>query len=237
MKTPYEERKHREALSWAKGLEKRGPIIQRKSKRIQTTINNWVPERVHKVVSGSVKQMIELSLTSSHYIYPIEVDEGWTLKEREEQVGARLKYYKRTAALEGAGTGAGGIALGLADFPLLLSIKMKFLFDTARLYGFSVERYEERMFVLHVFMLAFSSDEKREEILHRVLNWEDEKETIKEVDWKTLQLEYRDSIDFVKMLQLVPGFGAVVGAWANTKLMEQLAETAQNAYRLRLMGY
>ncbi|GGD23965.1 EcsC family protein [Pontibacillus salipaludis] len=237
MRTPYEERKYQEALRFVKGMEKRSSIVQRKSKVIQTTMNNWVPERIHKVVSGSVKQMIELSLTGSHYIYPIQVKDAWTLKEREEQVEERLKYYKRTAALEGAGTGAGGIVLGVADFPLLLSIKMKFLFDTARIYGFSVEEYEERLFVLHVFMLAFSSDEKRKEVLRRVLNWSNEKETIKDVDWKTLQLEYRDSIDFVKMLQLIPGFGAFVGAWANTKLLEQLAETAQNAYRLRLMGY
>ena len=32
----------------------------------------------------------------------------------------------KIAAAEGAGTGAGGILLGLADFPLLLGIKIKF---------------------------------------------------------------------------------------------------------------
>ena len=32
----------------------------------------------------------------------------------------------KIAAAEGAGTGAGGILLGLADFPLLLTIKIKF---------------------------------------------------------------------------------------------------------------
>jgi hypothetical protein len=39
----------------------------------------------------------------------------------------KLNFYKKAAAASGAGTGAGGILLGLADFPLLLSLKMKFL--------------------------------------------------------------------------------------------------------------
>ena len=32
-----------------------------------------------------------------------------------------------------------------------------------------------------------------------------------QVDWQQLQQEYRDTIDFRKMLQLVPGIGAIVG--------------------------
>ncbi len=61
----------------------------------------------------------------------------------------------KIAAAEGAGTGAGGILLGLADFPLLLTIKIKFLFDAATLYGFDTSKQEERLFILHVFQLAF----------------------------------------------------------------------------------
>ena len=51
----------------------------------------------------------------------------------------------KIAAAEGAGTGAGGILLGLADFPLLLTIKIKFLFDAATLYGFDTSKQEERL--------------------------------------------------------------------------------------------
>jgi hypothetical protein len=36
------------------------------------------------------------------------------------------------------------------------------------------------------------------------------------------------------MLQLVPGIGAVVGAYANYQLMDKLGKTAINAYRLRV---
>ncbi len=73
----------------------------------------------------------------------------------------KMDEYKKIAAAEGAGTGAGGILLGLADFPLLLGIKIKFLFDAATLYGFDTSDKEERLFILHVFQLAFSSDDHR----------------------------------------------------------------------------
>lgn len=232
---PYEKEALQDAKRWVKQMEKRSSLLQRTSKKMQTAVNERIPDRIHAVVTDSIKRMIELSLTSSQYIYPIEVNPEWTLKEREEVVEERLTQYKRTAALEGAGTGAGGIFLGMADLPLLLSIKMKFLFDVGRIYGYDVRKYEERMFLLHLFILAFSSDEKRQGVLNTVVNWEDNKEAWREVDWKTLQLEYRDSIDFAKLLQLIPGLGAIVGAVANFRFLEKLGETAMNGYRLRIL--
>ncbi|MNH47586.1 EcsC protein family protein [compost metagenome] len=56
------------------------------------------------------------------------------------------------------------------------------------------------------------------------------------MDWETFQKEYRDAIDFRKMLQMVPGIGAVAGAWANYSILEELGETAMNAYRLRRLN-
>jgi len=53
--------------------------------------------------------------------------------------------------------------------------------------------------------------------------------------WREFQQEYRDYIDIAKLLQLVPGIGAVVGANANSKLMDKLGVTAMNAYRMRIM--
>src|SRR5690606_34483057 len=130
--------------------------------------------------------------------------------------------YRKTAVIEGAGTGAGGILLGIADFPLLLSIKMKFLFEAAAVYGFDTSEYEERLFILHVFQLAFSSDEKRKETFYIIEDWEEQKKSLVDMDWRVFQQEYRDYIDLVKMFQLIPGIGAVVGAYANYNLLDQL---------------
>lgn len=79
----------------------------------------------------------------------------------------------------------------------------------------------------------------RQNVFKRVLNWEEYQKdlpaSIDKFDWRTFQLEYRDYIDLAKMLQLVPGIGAFVGAYANYKLMDKLGETAMNGYRMRLL--
>lgn len=163
-----------------------------------------------------------------------------SLEERERLVMKKLDFYKKTSAASGAGTGAGGFVLGMADFPILLSLKMKFLFDTAGLYGFDVKDYKERLYILYIFQIAFSSQGRVNKLHRKMLNWDD---YIKELpndlnsfDWRTFQQEYRDYMDIAKMLQIVPVIGAAVGAYANYKLMNKLGETAINAYRLRVFS-
>lgn len=58
---------------------------------------------------------------------------------------------------------------------------------------------------------------------------------INQFDWVSFQREYRDYIDLAKLLQLVPGIGAVVGLYENNKLMNKLGETSIQSYRMRLL--
>jgi hypothetical protein len=69
--------------------------------------------------------------------------------------------YRTTAAVEGGVAGAGGIWLAMADFPALIAIKIKLLFDLAGVYGHPVSRFSERLYLLHIFQLAFSSAARR----------------------------------------------------------------------------
>ncbi|MYL18386.1 EcsC family protein [Halobacillus litoralis] len=230
----YEQKVKKEAVRWSRSLDKRSALLQRTSKPFQQRINNRIPGRIHKLMTESVRSMIEAALTTSEYLRPVAV-EDWTWEERERKVKELLKQYKRTASLEGAGTGAGGIWLGLADFPLLLSIQMKFLFYAAQVCGMNIHSYENRVYLMHVFMLAYSSDEVRKQTKEKVMNWKDVPIEEKIVDWKTLQMEYRDTLDIVKLLQIVPGIGAVVGFVANGRLLEQLGETALQSFRLRFL--
>ncbi len=86
------------------------------------------------------------------------------LANRETLVEEKINFYRTTAAAEGGITGAGGLLLGLADFPLLIGIKLKLLFEIAALYGYPVEDYKERLYILHIFQLAFSSQQQRREV-------------------------------------------------------------------------
>jgi hypothetical protein len=87
--------------------------------------------------------------------------------------------------------------------------------------------------------LAFFSQKHRNKVYAFIADWENQKELlpddINQFDWRTFQLEYRDHIDLPKLLQLIPGIGAVVGAYINHKLTNRLGNTAMNAYRMRIL--
>ncbi|WP_026574461.1 EcsC family protein [Bacillus sp. UNC438CL73TsuS30] len=231
----YELKIYDEVTDWKYKITKRSGMVSRFSKKAQEKVNGLIPEKVHQVMTESIKAMVKTTLFGSQMTTNKNQAVGLNLEERDELMRKKTAAFQKTALIEGAGTGAGGILLGLADFPLLLTIKMKFLFEAASIYGFNTNEYEERLFILHVFQLAFSSDEVRRETLKNIENWEERKQVLIEMDWRKFQQEYRDYIDFAKMLQLVPGIGAFVGAYANNNLLKHLGETAMNAYRLRIL--
>ncbi len=208
------------------------------TKSVQKKINRVIPEKFHEVVTEAIKAMVKAVLFGSEYTTSKPL-KNMALMEREVLIKKKFNYYKGSAVASGAGTGAGGFLLGLADFPILLSIKMKFLFSVASLYGFSVKDYKERLFILHVFQLAFSNADKRVETYQIITHWDEYTdklpENIEDFNWREFQQEYRDYIDLAKMLQMIPGFGAIFGAFANFRLMDKLHKTAINCYRLRML--
>lgn len=220
-------------------MQQRPSLMSRASKKVQDKLNSYIPERVHRAITVAIQKMIEGVLFGSRFISPKPI-QGQSLFERENLVDNRVQMYRNTAVTEGAVTGAGGILLGLADFPLLLGIKMKMLYDIAAHYGYNLRDYRERVYLLHIFQLAFSSQRHRNQIYKKIENWEQIHdslpEKVEEFDWRTFQQEYRDYIDLAKLAQLIPVIGAAVGAIANYKLINQLAATAKNAYRMRYFG-
>nr|WP_259546206.1 EcsC family protein [Heyndrickxia oleronia] len=228
-----EQRMKSEVEIWKRKMMKKSGMMNRITKKAQDKINGLIPEKAHKVITESIKKMVQATLFGSEYLTKPKETYNLSLEEKETLIKDSLNKFRKTAVVEGAGTGAGGLILGLADFPLLLSIKMKFLFEVASIHGYDVKAYEERLFILYVFQLAFSSDEHKKNVLETISHWDEVKSELVDVDWQVLQQEYRDYIDFVKMLQLVPGIGAIVGAYANYNLLDQLGETAINAYRIR----
>src|SRR5690625_1888534 len=232
----YEMKAYEEVQAWRLKVMKRSGIFNKLSKKAQNKMNSYIPEKVHQIITDSMKHMVKATLVGSEWTTKKQVETIEGLYEQEELLKEKHNAYRKTAVIEGAGTGAGGILLGAVDFPLLLSIKMRFLFEAAAVYGYDTTKYEERLFLLHIFQLAFSSEDKRRETLFIVENWEERKDRLVDMDWRVFQQEYRDHIDLIKMLQLIPGFGAIVGAYANYNLMDQLAETAMNVYRMRILN-
>ena len=237
----YEKEAYRQLIKWQRRMAQKPSPSRMLTKEIQNRINGLYPEKFHTAMTFGVKKMVQAVMSGSEFLSNEPPLTGVTLAERERFVREKISFYKKAATAEGAGTGAGGIFLGLADFPLLLSLKFKFLFDSARIYGFDVKEPRERLYILMIFQLAFSSEKRRFAVYGLMKDWEKRVAhmslSMEAVDWRLFQQEYRDYIDLAKLLQLMPGIGSFAGALANYRLMNKLGETAMNSYRMRILSY
>ncbi|WP_308378389.1 EcsC family protein [Parapedobacter tibetensis] len=234
----YRKRVMIELSFWKHKMTKRQPIGSVWAKNIQTKLNNLIPEKIHRAITYTIEKMVKGVLFGARYTTTLpKTHQSFQLCEA--YVKKLIETYKKTASVEGAVTGAGGILMGVADFPALLAIKVKMLFDIAATYGYDVRQYKERLFLLTVFQLAFSSHKHRAEVYQRLLHWDTYAESLPDdvdhFDWRTFQLEYRDYLDLAKMAQLIPVIGAAVGAVVNYRLLQQLGTTAMNCYRMRML--
>jgi hypothetical protein len=234
--TAYEISVQHELKSWQKKMLSKPGFFNRISKRMQYNVNNLIPEKIHQAITSALKQMIRAVLFGAGLTTSKPIKDK-SLEVREAIIGEKIKFYRKTAATEGGITGAGGILLGLADFPILLGLKLKMLFEIASVYGYDVNDYKEKIYMLYIFQLAFSSHEYRKNIYLKMINWQEQSKQFPadfhQFDWRTLQQEYRDYIDLAKMAQLIPVIGAPVGIVVNYRLIKKLGQTAINAYRMR----
>lgn len=237
MSTYYIHHIKKELRSWQKEMMKDPSFFNRFSKRLQVKINSYIPEKVHEAITSAIKQMIRGVLFGVKTI-TASPEKISSLETTEMIIKEKIEWYKKTAAAEGGITGAGGILGSFADFPILIGIKIKMLFDIASSYGYDVKDYKERLYILHIFQLAFSSHQHRKNVYLKMAGWKNQvaelPEDIHEFDWRSFQQEYRDYIDLAKLAQMIPLIGAAVGLVVNYRLLKKLGRTAMNAYRMRL---
>ncbi len=227
-----------EVAVW-RGKVLRPPGLWDKATRgTQDRINKVIPEKVHAVITSGVEAMTKGILFGSDLIQTRPMAEG-SLAARELRARAMIRTYRNTASVEGGVAGAGGFVLAAADFPALMAIKVKMLGDVVGAYGWGGDTVRERLFLLHIFHLAFASAKRRPEALAELERWiagVDQPEAITEYDWRRFQIEYRDYIDLAKLAQMIPVVGAPIGAVVNWRLVERLGETAVMACRMRWLA-
>ena len=231
----YEARVLAEAEAWRERQLRRPGLWDMTTRATQDRINKIIPERVHQIVTSGVELTTRGIMAGAEWTTAKPLLHG-DLRTREDLIRTRIDLYRTTASAEGGVAGAGGFLLAAADFPALLAIKVKLLAEIGALYGHSGKSLSERLYLLRIFQMAFSSAKHRPEALSaleaagRGLH---QPERIQDFDWRRFQLEYRDYIDLAKLAQLIPVIGAPVGAVVNWRLTTRLATTAMNAYRLR----
>ncbi len=227
-----------EVAAWRARVLKRPGLWDRATRGTQDRINKVIPERVHAIITSGVEAMTKGILFGSDLLKAKPGPEG-SLAARERRARAMIRTYRTTASVEGGVAGTGGFVLAAADFPALMAIKVKMLGDVVSAYGWGGESVRERLFVLHIFHLAFASARRRPEALAALEQWIagiDQPEAITEYDWRRFQIEYRDYIDLAKLAQLIPVVGAPIGAVVNWRLVDRLGETAIMACRMRWLA-
>ncbi len=233
----YNEQAIKELEQWQIKMQGAPSFFNSVSKSTQIRVNKLIPEKIHIVITEAMKNLIKTVIIGTRFTTG-NPQEFTTLEETEKKVRGTITFYRNAATAEGGLTGAGGLLLGLADFPLWLTLKMKMLFEIARLYGYDTKDFKERIYLLYIFQLTFSSQRGRNALYPILVDWKNESQKIKdinEMNWRNFQQEYRDYIDLAKLFQLVPFVGAAVGAVVNHRLTKKLGNTAMNAYRLRMM--
>lgn len=235
----YEAGLSAQLLLWEKKTLKPHGLLERTAKKVGMKVNAVIPQKVHDAITAAVRTIVRTSLFGAEYTPRRDVLHA-PLALADEAAAKLISSYQKIAAAEGAGTGAGGLVLAMVDFPALIAIKMKLLFELAHVYGYDTKHFAERIFVLKIFQFTYSGPSRRAELLKEMKNWHNasakwtrDREYYESLDWEDFQKEYRDAIDFKKMLQFIPGLGAVTGAWANYSIVEELGENAVNLYRIR----
>ena len=235
----YEIEQLRKLKAWQRKMQHAPNVFNKLSAKWQKKFNAIIPEKIHQALTAVIKKMIEAVLFTSEFIKPAIVTNK-SLQEIEQLVEKRLEYYRSTAAVEGGVTGLAGLMGSVADFTILLAIKIKFLFDIASLYGYDTRDLKERVYLLYIFQLAFSNPVNRADVYTHLAFWSVSAQhipnDIHSMDWRDFQQQYRDYLDLAKLAQMLPGIGAAVGAVVNYRLLNQLGKTAMMCYRMRRFG-
>ena len=221
-------------LAWRDEVLRPPGALNGLARATQQRINRMIPEKVHAAITTAIEGMTRGMLTGSDFMTGAP-QVGLTLDERRARAALAIDGWKKTAAVEGGVTGAGGSLAAAADFPLLMSFKIKLLFEIAAIFGHEGKDLPERLFILHIFELAFSDAEHRARVMDAMQDWDAKAHPahLDDFDWRAFQQQYRDHIDLAKLAQFLPVVGAPLGAIVNWRLVERLGHTAVMAYRMR----
>ena len=141
----YKQKVEIELEFWKRSILKKPSVLSKVTDGIQKKINTYIPDKVHNAITAAIKGMTKAVLFGSTYTTSSIPPIGMSLIHREALVREKIDSYCKTGAAEGGITGAGGFLMSMADFPILVGIKIKMLFEIAALYGFYVKDFLERL--------------------------------------------------------------------------------------------
>ncbi len=165
-----------------------------------------------------------------------------SLEELDELAKSLFSQNAILAAVEGGGTGLGGIALIAADIPLLFTINLRLIQQIGAAYGFDVTGQEFQPLVLSIFNVATSrgrtakADALREisvagAAFANDLEYKGKLRSAFSEQTRHAPREIIKSVLGKKLAQVVPIAGAAVGAGVNYWFTMETAEAAYMLFR------
>jgi uncharacterized protein (DUF697 family) len=219
--------------------------LQGWTKQIQQRLDGLIPKRVHQSLASALEKGIKGFLAGIHETDDFEhryeerrQQKDKSLHDLVEEAERAIDKYRKIASVEGAGTGFGGLIASAIDFPALISIKLKLLQELALIYGYDTRHFEERLYIITVLQLQFSGKEAKRRTWEALKVWLEKDQSLKHLswpqfDWESFYMEYKQSIEVIKLFQIIPGFGAIVGGLANYTYLNDLGKTAMLCYQMR----
>ena len=93
-----------ELNAWQKQMTRKPSFLNNLSKKVQTKVNSWIPEKVHKAITVAINQMIRGVLFGARHTTAKPFLNA-SLQIREQLVLDKVNVYRKTAAIEGGITG------------------------------------------------------------------------------------------------------------------------------------
>lgn len=150
---------------------------------------------------------------------------------------------KILAALEGAGTGAGGVAFIAADIPAIMLLNLRFISQIAHTYGFDTQSQEEKTYVLNLLGAASADRAAKASFLNnlnrialdvaRRSTWKDLEEHVLVALARKIAEIIGAKLTKKKLAQLIPVVGSAIGAGSNYAYTHDNLQAARMMYRKR----
>ncbi|RAP76827.1 EcsC family protein [Paenibacillus montanisoli] len=159
------------------------------------------------------------------------------LGRMDEMAGSIIESSSKTAAVQGATTGIGGIFTLAIDIPLLLGISLKALQEIAICYGYDPTDQSERIFIVKCLQFSSSDIVGKKAILEDLAAFhsgEKSGQVMSQLQgWREVMFTYRDNFGWKKMFQMIPIAGILFGAYLNRSTLQNVTETGKMMYRKR----
>ncbi len=258
--TPYERDVQRDIEAWQHGDT---PLVMQAfnwaMQPVDWVVRQFVSPDVEDQVSGVVENLLSVLNDASAWTYdPGDVlaaarKQGLDVARVEDLRDVPLErldplarsFFTQNAllaAIEGGGTGLGGVVLIAADIPLLFTINLRLIQQIGAAYGFPMRGPVFRPLVLSIFNVAASGGrEARNAALREVsvaaaalaneLDYKGRVSGTFREQTRQLPREIAKNILGRKLSQAIPIAGAAVGAGINYWFTTQTAETAYMIFR------